>query len=235
MIDHEAFNEARPSHEIYTLGTEKHFRVGLKQHLSMTEEELMLCDSYVAGYSLQDKKWGWFKVDSIQDVQFNSNAFKSLIFSETYKSMILSLVTSHANKDSQFDDVIKGKGKGLIFLLYGAPGTGKTLTAGKLAHLCNLRDPKELTCSLESIADHTKMPLLRMDAGSIGSSREGIQESLASIFRMAERWNAVILLDEADVFFEKRNTLDLERNMLIAGEAVPRPRCPNLQNAIWLC
>ncbi len=29
------------------------------------------------------------------------------------------------------DDIITGKGGGLIMLLHGGPGTGKTLTAGK--------------------------------------------------------------------------------------------------------
>lgn len=64
------------------------------------------------------------------------------------------------------------------------------------------------------------MPLLRMDAGSIGSSSEAIEENLASIFRIAEKWKAIVLLDEADIFFEKRKILDLERNRLVASEAM---------------
>jgi len=31
----------------------------------------------------------------------------------------------------RMEDVIEGKGNGLIMLLHGSPGTGKTLTAGK--------------------------------------------------------------------------------------------------------
>lgn len=46
--------------------------------------------------------------------------------------MIRSLVTAHQNEKLGFDDVIKGKGKGTIFLFHGAPGVGKTLTAGNL-------------------------------------------------------------------------------------------------------
>lgn len=133
MVDHEAFSEARPSHSIYLQPTEKFFRVEAQQHLKMTDEELMLCVAYVAGYSLQKKKWGWFKVDSVRDVEFNRNAWDSLIFNETYKTMLLSLVKVHTTAGSQFDDVIKGKGKGLVVLLHGPPGTGKTLTAGELS------------------------------------------------------------------------------------------------------
>jgi len=29
-----------------------------------------------------------------------------------------------------YQDIVPGKGKGLVFLLYGKPGLGKTLTAG---------------------------------------------------------------------------------------------------------
>lgn len=132
MVDHEAFREARPSHNVFLLSTEKFFRVDSQQHLKMTEEEFMLCVAYVAGYSLQKKKWGWFKVDSIRDVDFNENAWDSLILRETQKTMLLTLVKVHANEGSKFDDVIKGKGKGLVVLLHGPPGTGKTLTAGEV-------------------------------------------------------------------------------------------------------
>jgi hypothetical protein len=45
--------------------------------------------------------------------------------------MIHSLVKIHSEKRLQFDDIIKGKGKGMVFLLHGEPGVGKTLTAGK--------------------------------------------------------------------------------------------------------
>jgi hypothetical protein len=37
------------------------------------------------------------------------------------------------------------------------------------------------------------------------------------VFQLAEKWKAVVLLDEADVFMEERTTSDIERNSLIAG------------------
>jgi len=97
----------------------------------MSDEEYMICSDVAAGYSLEQKKWGFFSVDSIQDIEFNDDAFDSLIIQEDSKKMMLALVKSHAEGELAFDDVIKGKGKGLIFLLYGEPGTGKTLTAGE--------------------------------------------------------------------------------------------------------
>ena len=46
------------------------------------------------------------------------------------KQMILSLVKIHMDSRLSFDDLIKSKGKGMIFLLHREPGVGKTLTAG---------------------------------------------------------------------------------------------------------
>lgn len=43
--------------------------------------------------------------------------------------MIHSLVKSYA-EEAEFDDVVKGKCRGMIILLLGEPGVGKTLTAG---------------------------------------------------------------------------------------------------------
>lgn len=40
------------------------------------------------------------------------------------------MIKIHKDERLQFDDLIKGKGKGMIFLLHGEPGVGKTLTAG---------------------------------------------------------------------------------------------------------
>jgi DNA polymerase III delta prime subunit len=69
-------------------------------------------------------------VDKIKDIEYNSDAFESLLLPAEQKRMIHSLVKVHTDERVRFDDVIKGKGRGMIFLLHGAPGIGKTLTAG---------------------------------------------------------------------------------------------------------
>lgn len=48
---------------------------------------------------------------------------------ERTKEMIRALVHVHRSRNKAMDDIIKGKGNGLILLLHGSPGTGKTLTA----------------------------------------------------------------------------------------------------------
>lgn len=46
-----------------------------------------------------------------------------------HKELILALTESQVENKDGFDDVIQGKGKGMIMLLSGPPGVGKTLTA----------------------------------------------------------------------------------------------------------
>ncbi|KAH6876627.1 P-loop containing nucleoside triphosphate hydrolase protein [Thelonectria olida] len=196
FIDGKTFSEARPTHQPTIVSSEKSFRTELRQHLEMKDEEYMICDDKVAGYSLQHHKWGWFGVNTIQEVEFDDDAFSCLIIQPKFKDMMLSLVKSHTAETNDFDDFIKGKGKGLIFLLHGDPGTGKTLTA-------------------ESIADYVRRPLIRMDMSALGSSPGEIEESLTATFEVARKWNAITLLDEADVFLEQRRNSDLQRNHLV--------------------
>lgn len=37
-------------------------------------------------------------------------------------------------------------------------------------------------------------------------------------FTLAEAWNAVLLVDEADIFLERRQNRDLARNGLVSGK-----------------
>lgn len=60
----------------------------------------------------------------------NTEALEKLILPGNQKQVIHSLVHVHAGNLLQFDEVIAGKGKGMVFLLHGESGTGKTLTAG---------------------------------------------------------------------------------------------------------
>ena len=41
-------------------------------------------------------------------------------------------------------------------------------------------------------------------------------------FDLAEAWNAVLLVDEADIFLERRQNRDLARNGLVSGKTQHR-------------
>lgn len=80
-------------------------------------------------------------VDQIRPVSWNKVAFDQLVLPKRTKNLIkgLVMIRKPAQNPSGLqiglkgkkDDIIAGKGSGLIMLLHGGPGTGKTLTAGK--------------------------------------------------------------------------------------------------------
>ena len=82
-------------------------------------------------------------------------------------------------------------------LLSGSPGTGKTLMA-------------------EAIADRARRPQFNLHAEDLGISADTLGKNPKSYFKNATKWNAVILLDEADVFMAERNPNDIHRNELVS-------------------
>lgn len=52
--------------------------------------------------------------------------------------------------------------------------------------------------------------------GDLGSNPEKIQKALESHFKLAHRWNCVLLLDEADVYLAERHHNDLDRNGIVS-------------------
>ena len=71
-------------------------------------------------------------------------------------------------------------------------------------------------CSAESVAEFTKRPLYAVSSGELGTYASDLEEKLARILDVATVWKAVLLLDEADVFLEKRSLHDIDRNALVS-------------------
>ncbi|KAF2726995.1 P-loop containing nucleoside triphosphate hydrolase protein [Polyplosphaeria fusca] len=166
---------------------------------ALTDEELLLADSKVRGYSLRDKKWFQFFIDSTHDIVWQGDAFKSLVAPPDQKDLVLAVAQSQiqAHQQDTFDDFIQGKGQGVIMLLAGPPGVGKTLTA-------------------EGIAEAMKSPLFTIGAADLGAKTNTVEKHLGEVLDLCTRWKAVLLLDEADVFMEARTKTDLERNKMIS-------------------
>ncbi|KAI1343240.1 ATPase [Xylariaceae sp. FL0016] len=165
-------------------------------NFALTPYHQMLARSRTRGYSLKLKKWLDFFVDQVGEITWNTNAFDRLVLPEDQKELILAFSESQL-EGSTFDDVISGKGKGVICLLSGPPGVGKTLTA-------------------EAVAENLKVPLHTLSSGDLGSEPWEVETGLSRILELVARWNAILLLDECDVFLEARSTHDLERNKVVS-------------------
>ena len=164
--------------------------------------DLVYLSPTLLGYSLKSKHWLEFHVNDLRPVQWNDEAYGHLVYPEEQKDLVLSFVQDHRSSAQAaaadgVDDVILGKGRGLVILLSGPPGTGKTLTA-------------------EAVADQTRRPLFCVQAEDLGTSAAMLGEQLKKAFAMAADWNAVVLLDEADVFMAVRQPSDVARNELVS-------------------
>ncbi|KAI6875299.1 P-loop containing nucleoside triphosphate hydrolase protein [Hortaea werneckii] len=163
-----------------------------------TAEELLLTSPVVLGFAFSEKLWLEFSLSGIHPITYNETAFDSLVLPPAQKSIVRALVESHRfHAAKTLDDVVQGKGKGLVAVLHGPPGTGKTLTA-------------------EGISELLKCPLYMVSAGELGTDPARLEHELQKILDIAHSWGAVLLLDEADVFLEKREVHDIHRNALVS-------------------
>jgi hypothetical protein len=129
IIDCKKFGLVRPTHKVY-IDQNDAFKTELEGEPIIAEDEWCLFSSTIPGFSLSAKRWCFFELDRMTEFEYDPRAFMSLVLAEEQKAMLFSLVKAHS-EELQFDDLVKGKGKGLIILLHGEPGVGKTLTAGK--------------------------------------------------------------------------------------------------------
>jgi len=60
--------------------------------------------------------------------------------------------------------------------------------------------------------------LLSITAADLGYEPEALEKSLDRYFKNASDWDAIVLLDEADVYLEQRTTHDLKRNSIVSGK-----------------
>jgi hypothetical protein len=162
----------------------------------VTDDQKILMNPILYGFSLGDKIWGAFAVSQLSEIDWNDKIIDSLVLDPERKDFIHSLVRTHGLKaagNEVFDDFVRDKGKGLIGLLCGPPGVGKTLTA-------------------EAVAEIARRPLYTVSSGELGDTSTDVQKNLANVFELSETWNAVVLLDEADIFLSRRTDDNLSRN-----------------------
>ena len=145
-------------------------------------------------------------VDGLRPIKRYVEGFNSLQLPIGHKNTIRSLVDTHFisrkldldDLEASYDaDLVRGKGKGLIILLHGAPGVGKTSTA-------------------ETVAESFGKLLFPITCGDLGLTADRVEMELLEKFHLAELWDCVLLLDEADVFLARRTNTDIKRNSLVS-------------------
>ncbi len=131
-------------------------------------------------------------VGNLTEYKYNESIRDFLVLPENNSKLIDVLLS---DKEAKFRDVIKGKTGGMIVLCQGPPGTGKTLTA-------------------EIYAEVMKRALYTIQCSQLGTDASTLEENLMKILARGRRWNAVTLLDEADVYVRTRGN-DLTQNAIV--------------------
>ena len=156
------------------------------------DELLFMTSPTFLGFSFREKIWGEIVVDKVSNIKFDDEAMKYLVLDHELKNLLTAMVTE---SDVGFTDIVQNKSGGCIIMLQGEPGIGKTLTC-------------------EVIAEKLHRPLYSVTVGELGVSPESLERKLASIQELVESWNAILLLDEADILMEKRLDGDITRNAM---------------------
>jgi hypothetical protein len=71
------------------------------------------------------------------------------------------------------------------------------------------------------------MPLYVLSAADLGTDPKNVESALESALERCRLWDAILLLDEGDVFLEARNSDSLKRNGLVSSELALRIRTPH--------
>lgn len=157
----------------------------------------------IPAFLLSERRWAMLQVDKLFEVRPDREAFKYLVLEDDIKLTVKSLIGKFASEDGKVspwpNDFVANKGIGRIFLLHGSPGVGKT-------------------CTAECVAELTHRPLLSLTSGDISTSMSAssVERNLSYFLELGERYGALVLLDEADVYLEQRRTTDLHRNGLVS-------------------
>jgi len=148
-------------------------------------------------------------VRHLRNIPYQYDAFDRLEIDESYKTVIDALVGNHFDKkriesygEIGTQDFISGRGGGLVLMLHGEPGVGKTATA-------------------EVVAQKYGKPLFSISCGDLGVAPSIFEGSLNDIFHLAHLWDCILLLDEADIFLTAMSAADLKRNGIVSGELLP--------------
>jgi SpoVK/Ycf46/Vps4 family AAA+-type ATPase len=188
----------------------KRYRVHFDQNANQAEweeEQYVICPPRVLGYSLGLKQWAQFQVSKLEEIpkaEQNEGWTERLKLSnENTKKLLYSLVTSHISANNKIkddyeklevDDIVPGKGKGLVILLYGKRKQVLTKMEGK--KLINVAGPPGVgkTSTAETIAVAARKPLFSVSVADVGTQAKHVEANLDKIFALATRWQAILLM-----------------------------------------
>lgn len=147
---------------------------------------------YILMFHLDLHHYLWVHVDDMQPYDYQP-ALKQKLILPPEQTDLIDILT--AEMDVLMDDIVAGKSGGTTVLCAGPAGVGKTLTA-------------------EVYSEIIRRPLYRVHSGQLGLNVAAMESALKDVLTRAQRWGAVMLIDEADVYIKRRDD-DMTMNAVV--------------------
>ncbi|KAL8713690.1 MAG: hypothetical protein Q9220_002216 [cf. Caloplaca sp. 1 TL-2023] len=159
----------------------------------LTDEQRMLCSSMVRGYSLRNKRWLHFFIDSIKDIEWNARAWDDVALDHEDKDLLFEITDGHHWNHKGLST------KGLNILLSGPTGVGKTFI-------------------VKSLAETLHAPLFQVTKADVDLDLKNpdLESPFTDVLEMCGRWNAILLFDEAQSSIDNMPPDDMLENQYSA-------------------
>jgi len=171
-------------------GRSNHYNVSVETAVEKLQAEIpaglfteLPVHGYILMFHLELHHHLWVHVDDMQPYVYQPELKQKLILPPEQTDLIDILT---AEMDVLMDDIVAGKSGGTTVLCAGPAGVGKTLTA-------------------EVYSEIIKRPLYRVHSGQLGLNVTEMEVALKNTLTRAQRWGAVMLIDEADVYIKRRD------------------------------
>lgn len=147
---------------------------------------------YVVAFDLTAHYFVKVLTNTVVPYKYDKQVEELLVLPTDVKHLVSMLVDGAARR---FDDIIAGKSLGTFILSTGPAGTGKTLTA-------------------EVYSERLERPLYSVQCSQLGTDETDLEKKLQPILNRAQRWGAILLIDEADVYVRERGE-DIQQNAIV--------------------
>jgi len=131
-------------------------------------------------------------VSILKEYEYNKEVIKKIILKEENRELLDILMNS---EDNLMEDIISGKTGGIIVMCSGVAGVGKTLTA-------------------EVYSETMGKPLYKVQSSQLGLTITDVENNLKDALLRADKWNAILLIDEADTYVHERGD-DILQNCIV--------------------
>ncbi|KAK2596353.1 hypothetical protein N8I77_013248 [Diaporthe amygdali] len=177
----------------------------VRRYIGRTETMYEMPDEYIDDEIFVDFEMGVLSTALIAHIEPgpSRSSLHNLMLPEDHKVILTAIVNycKPKNTDSLSEDITAGtatdSGQGLVVLLHGPPGSGKSNAVKRIAR--SARPPR---------------PVYHLKGGVPPSEPEKFANCLKRDLQLASRWGCVVLFDDAEVFLSERAD-DLNKNRLV--------------------